>query len=119
MNPFGALCAELCYTALNTGTVTGGAELTDGACAALYEESARAEDEGLPTEEEGLPAAAQGHARGGPHDAERDAYAWVRLADELLWRRHRRSFLAWLRHAGQEIVRSAQEAAVLEIIYQI
>ena len=68
-------------------------------------------------EDEGQPAAAQGHARGGPPDAEREA--WVRLADELLWRRHRRSFLAWLRHAGQEIIRSAQEAAVQEIIWQI
>ena len=66
MNPCGALCAECIYAALNDGTATGRAELTDGACAALYEEPARAEDEGLPTEEEGLPAAAQGHARGGP-----------------------------------------------------
>ena len=46
-------------------------------------------------------------------------HAWRRLADKLLWSQHHRSFLAWLRHAGQEIVRSAQEAVVYEIIHQI
>ena len=66
MKPFGALCANNGSTALGNGAITGVRLVTESACAALYENRARTEDEGLPTEDEGLPAAAQGHARGGP-----------------------------------------------------
>ena len=33
--------------------------------------------------------------------------AWLRLADKLLWRDHRPSFEAWLRHATCELLRTA------------
>ena len=47
------------------------------------------------------------------------AHVWLRLVDELLWRRHRRSFQAWLHLADQEVFREAQEAVVRQIIYRI
>ena len=33
--------------------------------------------------------------------------AWLRVADELLWRDHCPSFEAWLRHATCELLRTA------------
>ena len=35
--------------------------------------------------------------------------AWLRLADELLWRNHRPSFEAWMRHATRNLLIAAHE----------
>ena len=44
------------------------------------------------------------------------AFAWVRLADELLGRSHRRSFLCWLRLSLQHLTWSAQQTAIQDIL---
>ena len=96
-----ALCATNGSTALLNWTITEGYDDT-GATSAdtpLYERWPRAEDD------EGPARGGPGPACGGPPGAgcEADtwlfhweAYAWLRLADALLGRRHRSSHWAWL-----------------------
>ena len=60
-----------------------------------------------------------GPAGGGPPRAFEGevgpAFAWVRLADELLWRLHHPSFQAWLRLASQDLAWKAQQAALQDL----
>ena len=61
-----------------------------------------------------------GPAGGGPPRAFEgevpQLFAWGRLADELLWRSHRRSFLCWLRLALQHLIWSTQRTALQEML---
>ena len=63
-----------------------------------------------------------GPARGGPPRAFEGevglAFAWVRLADELFWRVHRRSFLCWLRLTLQHLAWSAQRTVLEDMLHE-